>query len=833
MQTVAAMYPSQYRKYLKLWNEAYAVNPEYFNDSGFRWLAKHAKRVGGSYKISNGMIFRVFFPIYIEPALPSDIEITLDKAGYHADKSYEYCTDKHGRKVAVGKAYQQLAKKSGESEETIKSSLEKYSEILGSTGAMMLCVSRHPYDIAGMSTGRAWKSCHTLGGDTPYDKVQRKKALVRYYNELEKYHDALDDYEKEMEVYRDLEAELYPQRVKLEDLRKSLGTKHIFLKRAYLDLESNALKQFIENVHARVFDFVSDSLDVDVPSELTGVLTESIKLAMQNQARQVCRMELIGEAVPDVPATELPDYVEDGLFGSYHTLFFDALSYYFISTCKERGLDVPKYSDFFAYVRSMANTSESESEPLNTLYSAAVPQAISNDIRSAARELVPKLIEIYKEKAETIVKYEALRAQLRASYPVEQPEEPEQPDDSPVKPGSYSGLVEQDVVTGSVIAYVIKPKANLLTSLESAKRINPKMVELLEKKLDKSNKDPIFEPRGRVILRTANRRYLRAGKVYGFSDLPEIKEQFSAMARVLTVALNKARKRDYGILEPISHYRERRDVTYSEGDERGDAKLNLDRRSFFPSEFKHFSKEGKNADLFSEYDDSDFQDEFGYDRDEFLEGLSDYVSRRVALALPEISTWEHTDLVFSLVSKVSSVPLKDVVKRMSFLLNRLKPPYAYQVGVNSLPVGFLVERFCENPDYSNVDDPDNIAYYLPANLTSFGNPGDLNKYPVFVEHRSRNYADLEPDIAYLSSLRDMLIAANSFPGKPYIINQLVFAILETGTGYYARSISDMVDQGISPVDQFKLILIDYYDQDFDSAISQQYLAPGVPDFFNS
>lgn len=826
MQAVATMYPSQYRKYMLAWNEAYAVNPQYFNDSGFKWLAKHAKRVGGSYKISNGMIFRVFFPIYIEPALPSDIETTLDKAGYQADKSCEYCTDKHGRKVALGKAYQQLAKKSGKSEETIKSSLEKYSEILGSTGAMMLCVSRHPYDIAGMSTGRAWKSCHTLGGDTPYDKVQYKKALVRYDKELEKYHDALEEYEKEMEEYRARESELYPQMVDLADLIESLDTELISLKSDYRDLESNALKQFIENVHSSVFDFVSDSLDVDVPSELTGVLTESIKLAMQeDQARQVCRMELIGDAVPDVPATELQDYV-DGLFGRYRAyLFEDAVEYFFNSTCKERGLDVPKYHDFFDELRDMPQSPRTKE--LKTLYSAAVPQAISNDIRSAARELVPKLIEIYKEKKETVATYKALRAKLHASYPVE-PEEPEEPDDSPVEPGSYSALVEQDVVTGSVIAYVIKPKANLLTSLESAKRINPKMVELLEKKLDKSNKDPIFEPRGRVILRTANRRYLRSGKVYGFSGMFSIKAQFTAMARMLTVALNKARKRDYGILEPVSHYRGRRDVTYNEGDERGDAKLNLDSRRFFPPELK-------NEDLFSEYDDSDFQDEFGYDRDDFIEGLSDYVSRHVALALPKISDWDHTDLVSGLVSKVSSVPLKDVVKRMSFLLNRLKPPYSYQVGVNSLPVEFLVERFCENPDYSNADDPDNIAYYLPANLPSlsFGNPGDLNKSPVFVEHRSRNYADLEPDIAYLSSLRDMLIAANSFPGKPDI-DQLVLAILKTGVpryaSRYAMRILDMVDQGISPVDQFKLIFIDSYNLDFDSAISQKYLAPDVPDF---
>lgn len=797
MQTTASMYPSQYRQYWQAWKEAYAENPEYFNDSGFKWLAKHAKRVGGSYKISNGMIFRVFFPIYIEPALPSDIETTLDKAGYHADKSCEYCTDKHGRKVAIGKAYQQLAKKSGKSEETIKSSLEKYSEILGSTGAMLLCVSRHPYDIAGMSTGRAWKSCHTIGGDTPYDKVQYKKALVRYDKELEKYHDALEEYEKEMEAYRARESEWYTQRVKLADLIDNLDIELTFLKRDYLDLESNALEQFIENVHARVFDFVSDSLDVDVPSELTGVLTESIKLAMQkDQARQVCRMELIGDAVPDVPATELQDYVDDGLFGSYRELFFeDALVYFFSSTCKERGLDVPKYSDFFACVRSMTNTAESE--PLKTLYSAAVPNAISNDIRSAANELVPKLIECYKEKAETTVRYQAIRAQLHASYPVE-PEEPKQPDDSPVKPGSYSELVEQDVVTGSVIAYVIKPKANLLTSLERAERINPKMVELLEKKLDKSNKDPIFEPRGRVILRTANLRYLRAGKVYGFSGMFSIKAQFSAMARVLTVALNKARKRDYGILEPISHYRESRDVTYSEGDERGDAKLKLDRRRFFPPELK-------NDDLFSEYDDSDFQDEFGYDRDDFIEGLSDYVSRRVALALPKISTGEHTELVSSLVSKASDVPLKDVVKQMASLLNQLKPPYSYQVGVNSLPVWFLVTRFCENPDYSHADDPNNIAYYVPNGVDSFGYLGDFNKYDVFYKHRTGNYASLEPDIAYLSSLRDMLIAAKMFP--KFSLSKIVQDILDKGKTH-ARAIPSMIKRGTSPVTQFKLVFLD-------------------------
>ena len=143
----------------------------------------------------------------------------------------------------------------------------------------------------------------------------------------------------------------------------------------------------------------------------------------------------------------------------------------------------------------------------------------------------------------------------------------------------------------------------------------------------------------------------------------------------------------------------------------------------------------------------------------------------------------------------------------------------------------MVERFCENPDYSHADDPNNIAHYVQVGTDSFGSPGDLNKSPVFVEHRSRNYADLEPDIAYLSSLRDMLIAAKSFPLE-FSISLLVRNILET-CQRYADRIQDMVDQGISPVDQFKLIFIDDYKLDFDSAKSQKYLAPGVPDFFSN
>jgi hypothetical protein len=183
MQTVAAMYPSQYRKYLKLWKEH---NVAAIHESGFQWLVKHAKRVGGSYKESNGIIYRVYFPVYVEAEIPNNIQFALSKAGYRIDAdSPEYCIDKHGRRVSVNKAYQLIAKKQHVDSDVIKYNMQEYAENLGSSGVMLLCVSRHPYDIAGMSTGRAtWSSCHTLGGDVPKEKA-RKKA--KYAKEMEGY----------------------------------------------------------------------------------------------------------------------------------------------------------------------------------------------------------------------------------------------------------------------------------------------------------------------------------------------------------------------------------------------------------------------------------------------------------------------------------------------------------------------------------------------------------------------------------------------------------------------------------------------------------------------
>ena len=181
MQSTASMYPSQYRAYYKAWKAAYAEHPERFHDSGFTWLAKHAKRVGGSHKVVDGKIMRVFFPIYIKPTVPSDMQLVFSVNGYQVVSDKEV-VDSHNRRVSINKAFQQLAKKQSLDASLIKKDLDSYAEELGASGAMILVVSRHPYDIAGMSTGRAWNSCHTVGGMSPRDKkadeIVRRKTYA-------------------------------------------------------------------------------------------------------------------------------------------------------------------------------------------------------------------------------------------------------------------------------------------------------------------------------------------------------------------------------------------------------------------------------------------------------------------------------------------------------------------------------------------------------------------------------------------------------------------------------------------------------------------------------
>jgi len=72
------------------------------------------------------------------------------------------CQDKDGRQIKIGKLLRKLG------EERLLQTYNKSKEnALKNIGDLQIVVSRHPYDIIGMSTDRGWTTCHDLD-DTRY-----------------------------------------------------------------------------------------------------------------------------------------------------------------------------------------------------------------------------------------------------------------------------------------------------------------------------------------------------------------------------------------------------------------------------------------------------------------------------------------------------------------------------------------------------------------------------------------------------------------------------------------------------------------------------------------
>ena len=595
MQTVAAMYPSQYRKYLKLWKKH---NVAAIHESGFQWLVKHAKRVGGSYKEYNGIIYRVYFPVYVETEIPNNMQFALSRAGYRIDAdSPEYCIDKHGRQVSVNKAYQLIAKKQHVAADIISDNMREYAENLGSSGVMLLCVSRHPYDIAGMSTGRAaWNSCHTLGGDVPKEKARKKakyaKEMAAYRNELaelgvddQRASDLQEKYRRELEEFRQeqdlLIADVNEARRHYDQALADAGNVAYSL--------GHLVVEIVDSINASQRKIIADSVSKNTGIPET-IAEEAVAVAMHDEYAidDIIRSKLVVNALPNI-TQEQRDFFDINERKGMKTKLAERIFNYIKS-----GLDVDGkvYTDAEGYricliggKPEIAPSAEYEVDldrlaanltSVEELYYGCVDDYIDEQHYNKADATIQECIPAIEGESLAERRLEEAMDVLNAfdsEHPVEPklPEAPVHPDDLPeAKPGSYSHLVAEDVIAGSVIVYAIKPKLSLLTSIEKVKRVDARIASTLNARLDKSNKDPLFEPLGRIILRTANGKYLRPGALYGFSYSDTIRKQFKKMAKLLAVVLNKATRRDSGGTEPVYHeYDPEVDKTYLEGERFG------------------------------------------------------------------------------------------------------------------------------------------------------------------------------------------------------------------------------------------------------------------------
>ena len=113
---------------------------------------------------------RIYFDLTINPdnwkiEIPQEIE---DFMGWYHYPILDYnkgiCRDKDGREIRIGRLFNRLGR-----EDLLKSYNNSKQNTLKNVDDLKVVISRHPYDIIGMSTGRGWSTCLDLD-DSRYNK---------------------------------------------------------------------------------------------------------------------------------------------------------------------------------------------------------------------------------------------------------------------------------------------------------------------------------------------------------------------------------------------------------------------------------------------------------------------------------------------------------------------------------------------------------------------------------------------------------------------------------------------------------------------------------------
>jgi len=125
---------------------------------------------------------RIYFPFNIKTQtgnkLPESISKFLEMIRYKIiDGDIKYCMDSYDRKYSIAKALLN----------TSKEMYDEYQFFLQSENYVkpqecLICVSRHPYDIIGSSTGRGWTSCFDFDKkeNTFFTEKMKQGCLVAY-----------------------------------------------------------------------------------------------------------------------------------------------------------------------------------------------------------------------------------------------------------------------------------------------------------------------------------------------------------------------------------------------------------------------------------------------------------------------------------------------------------------------------------------------------------------------------------------------------------------------------------------------------------------------------
>lgn len=158
-----ALSPSQFIPYMKIWQD----NPnlrERYKDMFLEYKKKYS---------GDRNAYRIFLPL-LENKKKSDIESEIEKVLNEFDYSLvDYMEGKVRWKDSrntkrIGQALSQIERNVGEDRKPeirslLKSFVEDPIRKQGKSSEYLVCISRHPYDIAGADTNRGWENCMTLG----------------------------------------------------------------------------------------------------------------------------------------------------------------------------------------------------------------------------------------------------------------------------------------------------------------------------------------------------------------------------------------------------------------------------------------------------------------------------------------------------------------------------------------------------------------------------------------------------------------------------------------------------------------------------------------------
>ena len=133
-----ALKPSEYRDVVKGWDK---------NKLAAIFASAPYKKDRNMYRI----YMPVNTPLDVEP-LP-EIEEELQQQGYEVKDYVAGLAEKNGRVIKIGKLL---------SPDTLRQYEVDKRERVGKRRSFHIVISRHPYDIAGMSTDRGWTSCQDL-----------------------------------------------------------------------------------------------------------------------------------------------------------------------------------------------------------------------------------------------------------------------------------------------------------------------------------------------------------------------------------------------------------------------------------------------------------------------------------------------------------------------------------------------------------------------------------------------------------------------------------------------------------------------------------------------